>query len=268
MCAKRKKLLFFFLLLGLVGCGTTALLIARDAVGPTKTVMRPTVNQTRNVSGERNLSLQPEAQKLARLLGTRFSAAKSRSVSVGTLPVGSEQQSVQIIRKQREDGENVEVSIGSSSDPLIWDAGKGGFSSGRLASRTERELIERLVFDSPDQFVLMQLRGGRYYTVARGVRPMEAPDGYVGPLWTMVRVDDPEQDEAVRPESQWRLYYVNSLTGLIDRIESEVQGQRRVAEITAWTEQDGEKLPSQIVWTQQGQIIMQYRLTNFSRSQN
>jgi hypothetical protein len=100
----------------------------------------------------------------------------------------------------------------------------------------------------------MQLRGASYYTVARSVRPADAPDGYDGPLWTIVRV--------------WRLYYINTATGLIDRIESEVEGQLIVAEISSWTEQDGEKLPAQIVWTRNGQTLMQYSLTNFSQSQN
>ena len=131
-----------------------------------------------------------------------------------------------------------------------------------------RELIERLVFDSPDQFVLMQLRGASYYTVARSVRPADATDGYNGPLWTIVRVDDSQRDEAKTATSRWRLYYINTATGLIDRIESEVDGQRIVAEISSWTEQNGEKLPAQIVWTRDGQALMQYTLTNFSQSQN
>jgi hypothetical protein len=170
-------------------------------------------------------------------------------------------------RKQSEDGESVEIRVAGS--PLLsWDGKQGALDVDQQATGSNRELIERLVFDSPDQFVLSQLRGASYYTVARSVRPVDATDGYNGPLWTIVRVDDPQRDEAKTATSRWRLYYINSATGLIDRIESEVDGQRIVAEISSWTEQNGEKLPAQIVWTRDGQALMQYSLTNFSQSQN
>jgi hypothetical protein len=151
---------------------------------------------------------------------------------------------------------------------LSWDAQQGALENDQQATGSKRELIERLVFDGPDQFVLMQLRGASYYTVARSVRPVDAADGYNGPLWTIVRVNAPQRDEAKTATSRWRLYYINTATGLIDRIESEVEGQRIVAEISSWTEQNGEKLPAQIVWTRAGKTLMQYSLTNFSQIQN
>jgi hypothetical protein len=80
-----------------------------------------------------------------------------------------------------------------------------------------------------------------------------------------VRVDDPERDADKRPLSQWRLYYLNTRSGLIDRIVSDIQGQQIIAELT-WTETNGEKIPAQIAWTRQGQRIMQYNLTNFSHA--
>ena len=175
---------------------------------------------------------------------------------------------MQMTRTQTEDGENVQITIERSLDTLTWDAKQGALSLGRPASPSQRELIERLVFDSPDQFVLMQFRGASYQTIARAARPVNAPDGYDGPLWTIVRVNDPERDDAKKAASPWRLYYLNTATGLIDRIESEVQGRRLVAEISSWIEQDGEKVPAQIVWTRDGQTLMRYSLTNFSQSQN
>lgn len=84
------------------------------------------------------------------------------------------------------------------------------------------------------------------------------------PLWNIVRVNDPEPDEARRPQCRWRLYYLNAVTSLIDRIESEVQGQRIVAEISGWTDHSGEQIPTQITWTRQGQTLMQFSLVNFS----
>jgi hypothetical protein len=215
----------------------------------------------------KNLALQPEAFKLARRLGARFSPDKSStSVVAGTLTIGSEARTMEMTRTQTNNGETVEIGVAGFSAAFLWDAGKGGLSSDSRATENDRELVERLVFDSPDQFVLMQLRGASYTTIARGVRPADATGGYFGPLWTVVRVDDPEPDETKRALSPWRLYYLNTRTGLIDRIESEVKGKRILAEIS-WTERNGEKLPAQIVWSTGGQTLMQYSLTNFSLSQ-
>ena len=265
----RAKTFLCALLIGLVACGATALLVAAARRTTDKqSLTAQTTTTVRTTRRRRNLSLQPEALRLARQLGARFLADKSAaSVLVGIVTIGSETRTMQIIRKPSEDGESVEIQV-AGSPALSWDAKQGAVASDRQANGSERELIERLVFDSPDQFVLMQVRGSSYYTVARTVRPTDAPDGYDGSLWTIVRVDDPERDEAKKPASRWRLYYLNTATGLIDRIESEVEGRRIVAEFLSWTEQNGEKVPAQIVWTRDGQTLMRYSLTNFSQSQD
>ena len=215
----------------------------------------------------RNLSLQPEAFNVGRRLGQRFSPGKrEKSILVGALTIGSQRQVVQTIRTQTDDGEQVEISIAGSAVPLTWNARQGALSSAGRATGSERELIERLVLDSPDQFVLAQLRGASYYTVARNVRAEGSGDNYSGPLWNIVRVDDPETDELKRPQSRWRLYYVNAATGLIDRIVSDIEGQRIIAHLS-WTEIGGEKVPAQITWVRQEQTLMQYQLTTFAHGQ-
>jgi hypothetical protein len=216
----------------------------------------------------RNLSLQPEAFNMSRRLGQRFSPdKKEKSVLIGTLTIGSEQRIVQTIRAQTDTGEQVEVKIAGAAGSLTWDNLQGPLSSGSRAAGSDRELVERLVLDSPDQFVLAQLRGASYYTVARDVRPAEADDKYAGPLWDIVRVDDPNHDAEKGPQSPWRLYYVSKRTGLVDKIICQFQGETIVAELSDWTDQAGELIPSQITWNRNGQKLMQYRLTNFSHAQ-
>jgi hypothetical protein len=83
-----------------------------------------------------------------------------------------------------------------------------------------------------------------------------------------VRVDDPERDIEKLPRSPWRLYYTNTTTGLIDRIVSEVQGRRITAEISSWSESNGERVPTQVTWKGEGRIIMQYSATSFSLTTN
>lgn len=265
----RRQLSIAALLIGTIACGATALLVFASGRTKERAFSAAQLSTKRQVGPiPRNLSLQPEAFKLARRLGGRFSSGTTTaSVVLGTLTTGSETRSMQMRRTQTADGESVEIAI-AGSNLLTWDATQGTTVSGQQSARTERELIERLVLDSPDQFVLMQLRGASYYTVATGARPAEATDGYSGPLWTIVRVDDPEQDERKRALSPWRLYYLNAATGLIDRIEYEVEGQRVIAQISSWAEQNGEKVPAEIVWTRAGQTLMQYSLTSFTVSEN
>lgn len=237
---------------------------------PPRTPARTNSTQGKNAKGRppaRNLSLQPEAFTMSRRLGSRFAADKrEKSVVVGTLTIGAERHTVQTTRMQTDDGEQIEIRIAGSGPPLTWNANEGFRSAGNRASNTERDLLERLVFDSPDQFVLAQLRGASYLTVARNVRPADAGDDYRGPLWNVIRINDPQADDTKAPQSRWRLYYINAATGLMDKIESEMGGNRITAEFSGWTQQNGESFPTQIVWKQSGQTLMQYNLTNFSHA--
>lgn len=213
----------------------------------------------------RNLRLQPEAAALNRVLGNRFKSGRGRSVLAGNLTRGSDGQPVTIIRSQTDEGEMVELLLAGRS--FAWSDAVGIKGPTDSTTQSERLLMERLVFDSPDQFVLAQLRGASYQTIFRNLRPTDAGDDYTGPLWTMVRIDDPQTTEGAAPKSPWRLYYINSHSGLIDRIESDVDGQRIAASILQWTEQNGEKVPSHIRWTTNGETLMEFQLTTFSQGQ-
>jgi len=258
---------------------SAVVLIARTGHNPLRFFARkrtaPAAEQGRtenpaktNTRPMRNLSLQPQAFQMGRRLGHRFDPeGRDKSVSAGTLTMASDSRPIQIIRSQTDDGEQVEIHIAGQGS-LTWDAASGALSSKARARGSEHELIERIAFDSPDQFVLAQLRGAAYYTVARNLRPANADDNYNGPVWDVVRITDPEQDESKQTLSRWRLYYLNTRTGLIDKIESEINGQRIIAEVEAWTDVNGEKIPSEMRWTSNGQVLMHYSLTNFARATN
>lgn len=130
---------------------------------------------------------------------------------------------------------------------------------------SERALIERILLDSADEFVLAQLRGASYLTVAKNLRPDDAGENYDGPLWTVVRVDSPERDNDKKPQRSWRLYYINSRTGMIDKIVSEVAGERVEANLSGWTTNSSEVIPSVISWTKGGQQIMELKVNSFIR---
>ena len=208
----------------------------------------------------RSLSFQPEADRFRRRIGQRFiTAGRERSVITGALSIGSTQYHVRIVRIQQEDGEQVEISLNGGPAALTWNGRDGAKSAGRNAISPERSLIERLALDSPDQFVLAQTRGASYYTVARGARPEEAlgRDDYSGPIWDVVQIGEPQQFSDNRPESPWRLYLINTSTGLIDKVSARDSQGVIEAELAGWSSISGEMIPTQITWRRDGQQIMQ-----------
>lgn len=220
-------------------------------------------NSNRGSSNSRNLAMRPEAHKLSRQLGKRFKQ-RSESVLTGTLTAGGERRHVRLIRSQEEDGERVEVALtgaGGGRASFVWNAEEGvRATDGSNVSDDERLIIERLVFDSPDYFVLAQLRGASYYTLMRHVRPAEAggDDNYSGATWDVVRVSEPT---AGGGRSVWRLFYINTATGLLDRVVSPISDGAVTAEFAGWTEQEGERSPRAMVWRRGAEAVMELSVT-------
>jgi hypothetical protein len=214
----------------------------------------------------RSLALQPEALKVAkRVGGERFKSRTGSTVVLhGELKTDGDSQHVTVIRRQTDDGEQVEVNVGGRA-AMLWarESGPQNLGGGTL-SQAERVLLERLTYDSADQFILAQLRGASYSVVVRNLRPDDAGEDYAGPLWDVIRIDDPEPDEQKRPLSTWRLYYINRTTGLIDKVVSEVLGERVETQLSDWTERNGEKFPASITWSRGGQTLMTFNLINVS----
>jgi hypothetical protein len=224
-----------------------------------------TAGDVNDASQTRSLALQPEAFKLSRRVGGERFKAKTPVVLIvqGVLSTGTIRQNVRLSRYQTDQGERVEVSL-AGAPSLSWDAASGARTSAGVLDLANRLLLERLTFDSADEFILAQLRGASYYVVARNVRPDDAADDYSGALWDVVRIDDTEQDEQKKPFSAWRLYYINTRTGMIDRIVCDARGDRIEANFSDWTDRSGEKSPSAITWTSHGQTLMSFNLTNVS----
>jgi hypothetical protein len=218
---------------------------------------------------QNRLALQPEADKLRRRLGQRF-LAPGREVStlIGAVTLGADRQPVRIVRSQDDDDERLTIALGGGPPSLTWSGLEGARLNGNPATGSLRSLIERLALDSPDQFVLAQLRGAAYFTVARDVRPAEAggSDNYTGPRWDLVRVAEPSRLTQNRPQSLWRLYHINSSTGLIEKVVSQEQGQTITAEISGWVTQNGETIPTRAVWKSNNQTIMELTLTSVTHN--
>jgi hypothetical protein len=244
----------------LLTCAFSAVLINRNLSARAE----QTVTQSRPAGKARNLSLQPEAFKMSRRLGSRFMPSRQSTLTMlGTLTPGSVQQNLSITRRQTATGE--EVGIAGEAGTLAWSDLEGARASGANLSEAQQTLIERIVLDNPDQFVLAQLRGASYYTVAHNVRAdVGGSDNYNGPLWNLVRVDEPATEVARPSLSNSRLYYINVQTGLIDKIVCELKGATIEASILQWVDQGGEKLPSHIVWKRGNETVQEFRLSSVS----
>jgi hypothetical protein len=198
-----------------------------------------------------------------RRVGDRFSGlTEGTTVLSGLLTRGDTREAIQITRRQSEANETVEiVKAGSSS---TWDD-LAGFKEDEAVPPAEREIAERVIRDSVDRFVLDQTRGAAYTVVGRFVRAgiTNGSENYEGPLWRIVRVNE---SPATHPTSEWRLYYINEKTGLIDKVLSEQDGRHYEAAFSEWRQENGEWFPREIIWTCDGQTLMTLSLTSTSVS--
>src|SRR5436853_451884 len=169
MSQQRKRILWPLVIVLVTAVGTLAVIIKRPRnlsertgskpiTAPVKGRGAPASAAKTNGPTARNLSLQPEAFNLSRRLGQRFSPRK-RDIStfIGTLVIGTDRKIVTAIRRQTDDGEQVEIHVAGSPAFFTWDANQGALLSGAPATGSDRELIERLVFDNADQLVFAQL---------------------------------------------------------------------------------------------------------------
>lgn len=247
---------------GWLGRGVPAQSVAALESGTAGQISQPAVRQ-----GLLNakLSLQPEANRLRRRLGNRFlSQGNTFSTLVGTLTLGGQSQIVRIVRSFSENGELVAIERTGNLPALSWNDNTGALVNGVKATGEDRLLIERLALDSADQFVLAQLRGASYRTIARKARPAEAGsnDNYRGPVWDLVLIGEPKRLADKAPTSASRQYYVNTSTGLIDRVLSQENGQTITAELSGWTQVASERFATKIVWQRGTQKLMELVINN------
>src|SRR5262249_20901862 len=243
----RRRMLAIIAFVSLIG-GCAMFLVARASIEraalpalsarPAGVGQQPIAQKPQSLASR--LALQPEADRMRRRLGQRFlTGGREVMVMVGTLIVSGESQPIRITRTQSDDGEHVEITLGGRSNALSWDQRLGARSGGALVSQADRALVERLALDSVDQFILAQLRGASYYTVARCVRPAEAgdKDDYEGPVWDVIRIGEPAGSSV---QSASRTYLVNSANGLLDKVISKDPSGELTAEISEWANRNGE----------------------------
>ncbi|NOT60786.1 MAG: hypothetical protein HOP19_11255 [Acidobacteria bacterium] len=219
------------------------------------------------------LALQPQADKFRRLIGQRFSqSGREVATIIGSAVIGTERYQVRMVRSQDDDDERIAILLNGNQASLTWSGQEGARSGSNAITGTLRKLVERLALDSPDQFVLAQLRGASYFTVAKNVRPTGIANNYAGPIWNIIRVTEPTVNprrpttQIAKPESLSRLYFTNVNTGLIDKVVSQEADGAITAEFSSWSNQNGEAAPGKITWKKGNEVVMEFTLTNVSHS--
>lgn len=244
--------------------------VASETILP-EAVVIPSTNTAPMLQG----SLQPrvryktylarnvEIDAFRRLLGSRFLVSgKDASILTGTLTADGQSFSVRIERMQTDQDEQVAIALNGGQGALGWSGKEGARLTGGSLNSSQRKLIERIALDSPDQFILAQLRGVTYKTLARHVVPPGASsiEDYVGPSWTAIHVGEIGEPGEIKAISPYRVYYFNSTTGLLDKVASKEGDEYVMADLSNWTEQDGEKIPTKIVWTINKQLVMELNI--------
>ena len=89
--------------------------------------------------------------------------------------------------------------------------------------------------------------------------PAEAGDSesYAGPLWDLIRIAEPQRATANKPESEWRVFYINNATGLIDKVLYQEQGETITVDFSGWASRGGELAPGLTRWSRGGQVVME-----------
>jgi hypothetical protein len=203
------------------------------------------------------------------VLGGRFlKAGREVATLVGTLSIRGEVHPVRIVRTQDERGDTVTIGMDEASPRLTWSPADGARKNGAVPAGDDRALIERIALDSPDEFVLAQLRGASYRLIAERVVPGGIKDleDYTGPAWDVVRIGEPDLGTDKRPLSAARLYYINAESGFMDRVVSTENGETIVALFSNWIELEGERLPARTRWVVRDQTVMELSLTSVSHT--
>lgn len=198
-------------------------------------------------------------------LGSRFEVeALGRTVILETLTRhgGGRPETARIrIVRELPDLLRFEEQRGAGARVLGYDGScKWGLSG--EPTEVESALAEMLVRDSVEHFVAGQAAGNATQVLGERFRADDGTDpNYDGPYFEVLRVFDAFRDGG-RVEQRPTLYYLNSRTGLPERLVYERGGGGRVeVEFSDWAEAAGQRFPRRVTRREGGELILELRIT-------
>lgn len=161
----------------------------------------------------------------------------------------------------------VEEGAPTSGRPraLVFD-GSSAQRTGGDVSRADEELIETLIFDSPEHFFRGQFKGSATRFLGSGFRPDDGETAeYKGPTYSIYQMTELARGTGESQE-QVKLYYFNTATHLLEQVkyETERDGTRTsvVVLLGDWQTVQGQRVPGRVVRTENGQPVLEVKVTS------
>jgi hypothetical protein len=126
--------------------------------------------------------------------------------------------------------------------------------------QSEEALLETLVYDSADQFLVAHARGTSTRFLGSRFRLDEGDsEGYGGPFYDLYQISDLDMT-GQEPRRQTRTYYVNSDTLLLERVRYETERAGAVIRVEVlcgdWRDVQGQKFPFSVTRLENGVPVM------------
>lgn len=199
-------------------------------------------------------------------LGNRFeSPAQGRSVMTATFTRSKGEPRTAQLTIIRELPDKLRIEE-TASQRTIGHDGSRPWSRAGSPSAEDLRLIETIVRDSVEHFIAGQARGDATFHLGDMFR---ADDGsnqnYEGPFHDILRVDDAfETPEGTKTRPT--LFYLNSRTGLLEKIVYDREEEKIEVEFGAWLTIASQKTPGRIVWKENGSVTNQLVITQVAFS--
>lgn len=150
---------------------------------------------------------------------------------------------------------------------LVFD-GSGARRLGGDVSRADEELIETLVYDSPEHFFQGQLKGSATRLLGSGFRPDDGEAAeYKGPTYSIYQTTELVSSMG-KSQEQVKLYYFNSATHLLEQVkyETERDGTRTSVAVLLgdWQGVQGQRVPGRVVRTEDGKLVLEVKVISAS----
>jgi hypothetical protein len=240
---------------------------------PAATIISQPEQREQSAEGEapaeyvRRGRLRPRLYAVLGALGDRLEKpGKERLTLTGTIIKAERQQAIPVLLIWEFPGKlRLEEQIDGQRRVIIFN-GNDTRGNGNSLSRRDEDLIETLIHDSTEHFLISQLDGAA--TRFLGTR-FRLDDGtatnYEGPFYDLYETSEMIK---VRREAQkqTKVYYFNSDTHLLEQVKYQVlrEGIATAVEVRLnnWHEVQEQKLPGEIVRLENGTPVLTFTITS------
>lgn len=213
-----------------------------------------------DVNYVRRARLQPRFRHLLDVVGDRLEKpGNERLVMIGTLRRQDDSRPMPFRlfleqpRRMRLEEQRAQAGVTSFN-------GRSGWALGESLSDADRDMIETLIYDSADNFLLGQTQGLATRALGSRFRLDDGTDAnYDGPFYDIYQVmDHVGTGSDVRQQS--KLFYFNSDTQLLERVRYQIQRDGAAVnveiQITDWKRLNKQRVPSVITRLEDSKAVL------------